>query len=68
MKNALVAAALIVAGLGLGSSATAHSHQPAAGHRQLSASVAPDDLGWGNSPTTAPSDLGWGGGAASLSV
>jgi len=66
MKSILAAAALIVAGLGIGS--TANFHQPATGHRQLSAIVVPNDLGWGTSPTTNPSDLGWGGGAASLSV
>jgi hypothetical protein len=63
MKNLLAAAALIVAGFGIGSTATATAnlHHSAAGHRQVSASAAPSDLGWGGGTPIAPNDLGWGG-------
>ena len=67
MKSILAAAALIVAALGFGSATAAH--QPTAGHRQFSASVA-NDLGWGSGATgtgtVSPSDLGWGGGTTPL--
>ena len=64
MKSILAAVALIVTSLGFAPAST--SVQPTTGHRQVSASVAPTDLGWGSG--VAPTDLGWGSGTSPLSA
>jgi len=50
MRSTLAAAALIVTALSF-DAATAIAAQPTTGHRQVTASIAPADLGWGSTPS-----------------